>query len=115
MTTTEPTFEERLRRVTRKHRRMSENGVARRMGPDGLVVEYPRRRMPRFPWRALVSLIVVAVVFKAAVLASLGATEYGLRVERLQSGTTVERASALVLQVDPASVMVADLLNRLGG
>ena len=114
MTTTEPTFEERLRRLTRKHRRMSENGIVRRMGPDGLIVEYPRRRLPRFPWRAVVSLLAVAFIFKAWVLASLGAADYGTRVERLESGTTVERASALVLRADPATVLVAGLLNRLG-
>lgn len=80
------TFDQRLRRVLRKHRRMNENGTVRRMGPDGLVSVYPRRRMPKFPLGAVVALFAVAFLFKAWLFTAMGADEYAARVQVLAAG-----------------------------
>lgn len=108
------TFDQRLRRVLRKHRRMNENGTVRRMGPDGLVSVYPRRRMPKFPLGAVVALFAVAFLFKAWLFTAMGADEYAARVQVLAAGAPVERAAAWVMHADPATLAVAQVLSRLG-
>lgn len=113
MSATEPTFDERLRRLTRKHRRMAENGVARRMGPDGLIIEYPRRRLPRFPWRAVAILVATGFLFKAWMFATLGAAEYDARLAQFDGGGAADRAAAWLLQADPATVAAGAWLAGL--
>lgn len=114
MSSTEATFDERLRRPMRKHRRMSENGVVRRMGPDGLVSVYPRRRMPRFPLRAVVLLVIVAFAFKAAMMQVMGPGVYDARVAALAEGAPSERAAAWVMQADPVTLAISRTLDLFG-
>lgn len=114
MSSTELSFDERLRRLTRKHRRMYENGVVRRMGPDGLVSVYPRRRLPRFPLRAVVLLVVVAFGFKAAMMQVMGPEIYDARVAALGGGTPSEQAAAWVMQADPVTVALSRALSLFG-
>lgn len=114
MSTSEPSFEERLRKLSRKHRRMTENGIVRRMGPDGLIVEYPRRRTPGFPWQPLAIVLGAAFMLKASALATLGAVAYDQRIAGFADGTAAEQVAAFVLRADPATVAVAGLLERLG-
>lgn len=114
MSTSEPTFEQRLRKLSRKHRRMSDNGVVQRMGPDGLMIAYPRRRAPRFPWHALAIVLGAAFMVKAGALAALGPVAYEARVAAFAEGSSPERAAAFLLRADPATVAVAGLLERIG-
>lgn len=114
MTDTVMPFETRLRRLTRKHRRMA-NGVRPHMGPDGLVTAYPRRQMPRFPLRAVVILFGVAFLFKAFMFASIGAASYTDRVAQLAQGSVVEQAGAWVMQPDPATTMIGGWITALVG
>lgn len=113
MSATVLTFNDRLRRLARKHRRMA-NGVVGRMGPDGLVQAMPRRALPRFPLRAVVLLFSVAFLFKSFMYASLGGAAYDARVAQLAKGSLAEQAGAWVMQGDPATVMIADWLNGFG-
>lgn len=103
-------FEHRVRRVARKHRAMAQ-GIVHRMGADGLVSAYPRRRMPSFPLRGLMVLIGAAFLFKACLFAALGASVYEDRVALLQSGSIVEQGGAWVMQADPATIWVAEQIN----
>ncbi len=106
-------FDQRLRRLTRKHRRMADAGIVHRMGPDGLVLPYPRRRMPAFPLRGVAILLAAAFLFKAFLFASLGPITYEERVARLQAGSVVEQGGAWVMQADPATVWIAGQINAL--
>lgn len=103
------TFDERLRRLTRKHRRMA-HGVIYRIGADGLIQSHPRRRSPRFPLQGLVILFAAAFMFKGFLYASLTPMIYDERVALLQQGTVVERAGAWVMQADPATVWMGGIL-----
>lgn len=106
-------FDQRLRRLTRKHSRMARSGIVHRMGPDGLVLPYPRRRMPAFPLRGVAILIAAAFIFKAFLYASLGGTTYDERVARLNQGSVIEQGGAWVMQADPATIWIAGQINAL--
>ncbi len=105
-------FEQRVRRLAHKHRRMS-TGIVHRMGSDGLVTAHARRRMPSFPLRGLLVLFGAAFLFKAFLFAALGGSIYQERVALLQSGSIVEQGGAWVMQADPATVWFAAQLNSL--
>lgn len=111
MSRIESTFDQRLNRVVRKHMRMSRNGVRHRVGRDGLVTAVPRRRAPSFPLRGLVILIGAAFLFKGFLLAWLGNDLFQQRVDMLKSGSLFEQGGAWVMQADPATVMIAELIR----
>lgn len=113
MSQTVENFDHRLKRVNKRHNRMRENGVVARIGKDGLISAHPRRRMPRFPLKGVVLLFAAALVYKGFLLAHLGVATYDDRVNSLASGTLPERAGAWVLQADPATVFISDLIKPL--
>jgi hypothetical protein len=100
-------FEQRVRRLAHKHRRMS-TGIVHRMGSDGLVTAHAR-----FPLRGLLVLFGAAFLFKAFLFAALGGSIYQERVALLQSGSIVEQGGAWVMQADPATIWFAAQLNSL--
>jgi hypothetical protein len=109
MSQSELSFEQRVRKLSRKHQRMSD-GVVHRVGSDGLITAYPRRRTPRFPLRGLLILVAVAFLFKAFLLNALGAATYNDRLSELETGTVFEQAGAWVMQADPATIWLADVM-----
>lgn len=112
MASAEMTFEQRVRHLASKHRRMA-HGIAHRMGRDGLITAHPRRRRPSFPLRGLMILLGAAFLFKAFLYASLGAGVYNERVALLASGSIVERGGAWVMQADPATIWAAEQVSAL--
>ena len=82
-------FEARMRRLGKVHSRMYANGIVRKMGKDGLISAYPRRRMPRFPLKGFLILIAAAFLFKATLFAWLGEPVYQERVDTLAAGSIV--------------------------
>ncbi len=105
------TFETRLRRLGRRHEKMYANGIVNKMGKDGLVSAYPRRRMPRFPLKGFVILLSAAFLYKATLLAWLGSDVYAERVTALAEGSAIEQGGAWVMQSDPATVAVASFIG----
>ncbi len=105
-------FERRIDRLTKKHQAMA-RGYSARMRSDGLIEIKPRRAHLRFSPRGLFLFIAAFVVFKAFLLANLGADTYDQRVSRLQEGTAVEKAGAFVMQIDPLSQFVAGHMGRV--
>lgn len=112
MAAAELQFDKRLKRILRRHSKMR-HGVAHVMTRDGLIVARPRRRAPRFPLQGLLMLIGAAFLFKGLMYFNLGGVNYATRVATLEGGTAVEAAGAWVLQADPATLWVADMLNIL--
>ena len=100
-------FDRRLRQLEGKRARKASGGHSLRMGPDGLVTMVPRRRKPRFPLGAVLSVLAVAFAFKAVLLASMGTESYVAKLSDLASGSAAERAGAWVLQPDPLSLALA--------
>jgi hypothetical protein len=112
MSQSELSFEQRVRKLTRKHRKMAD-GVVHRVGDDGLITAYPRRRAPRFPLRGIMILVATAFVLKAFLFTVLGASTYETRVEVLEGGNAFEQAGAWIMQVDPATVWLSDVMDDI--
>lgn len=106
-------FEDRLRRLGRRHNRMYANGIVRKVGKDGLISAYPRRRLPRFPLVGFLILIAAAFLYKATLFAWLGEATYQERVDALASGSVMEQGGAWVMQADPATLFLSEMLKPL--
>jgi hypothetical protein len=109
----EQEFEHRIRRLMRKHDRLS-RGVVHRVGPDGLITAHPRRRVSLLPpLRAIVLVLAVGFLFKAYLLYALGGATYQARVDTLAEGSVFEQAGAMMMRPDPASTWLAEEMTRL--
>lgn len=96
-------FDDRLSRIQTKHRRLSV-GVTFRVGPDGLLIPVPRRRVaPRFPVKALLLLVVLGYAFKMSAFLALGEGAYAARLDLLRDSGPVGEAAAWALQPDAAT------------
>jgi len=104
-------FDERLGRIQKRHRKMA-NGYVTKMDKDGLISARPLRRI-RFPWKFMLLIAGLFILFKGATLAALGPVSYGERVERLAQGSGSERIGAFLMQSDPASSWAARLMQPL--
>lgn len=107
-------FDKRLRRVTRRHNKLS-RGYVHSVNHDGLIVATPRRqrRESRFPVRGLFLVVMGVLLFKGFLYAQLGGATYNNRLAKLQSGTEVEKVGAFMMTADPATLWVAEQLNKV--
>ncbi len=99
-------FDKRLKRIVRRHDKMS-NGVVRTVNSDGLIVARPRLYRPRFPLKGLLIVLAIGFLLKGFLFAYLGEAAYADRVAGLQAGSTIEQAGAWVMQSDPVTEVVA--------
>ena len=106
-------FHKRLRRIIRRHRLLAA-GYTMKLNSDNLLVAHPRHLSPKFPWRAMATVLVVGFGFKAFLIAALGDATYLSRLGGLSHGHALERAGAWVMQPDPLSQMVADVMRMFG-
>lgn len=106
-------FEKRLRRIVKSHQRMA-NGVSYRVDANGLIQAQPRIYNPKFPLRGLILMIGTAFLFKGYIYATLGVATYTDRVSALADGTLIEKAGAWIMQADPATLAVAEVLGSIG-
>ena len=107
-----PNFDNRMRNIIRKHKRL-DIGAVRRMGKDGLVTLQPKRRLPAFPIRALFLLALVAVIFKAFLMAQMGVQTYTAELAHLNVGSAAEKVGAWLLQPDAVSSMLASGMTSI--
>ncbi|MCA0907561.1 MULTISPECIES: hypothetical protein [Ruegeria] len=105
-------FTQRVNRLNKKHQKMS-RGYRATMRKDGLVVMKPQRVSSAVPARVLLLTLLSVVAFKAFLLSSLGPTGYQYRIDSLNEGTSVEKAGAWVMQIDPVSQAIAVQLNKI--
>lgn len=105
-------FDRRVRKLERKHAALR-RGCEAMIRPDGLVVMRPRRQGPRVSLRGLGIFLAALVATKAFLLFSVGDATYQERLDRLSSGTPVERIGAVVMTPDPASVWLSGRLHQL--
>ncbi|MFV2034643.1 MAG: hypothetical protein ACC631_05975 [Halocynthiibacter sp.] len=106
------TFDKRLRRISRRHRKMV-GGYVTSVNHDGLIIARPRRHAPRFPWKGLMLTVVLLLLFKGFLFISLGSITYDARGEKLRAGTIIEQAGAFAMQADPATIWIADQIKFL--
>jgi hypothetical protein len=99
-------FYQRLRSLDRQHLAMT-RGYSTHIRPDGLIVARPRPIRPRLWLKPLLFGAVGFFLFKAFLIAGLGAATFDERLARLDSGTVVERAGAVVMRPDCVSGFLA--------
>ncbi len=105
-------FNQRVASLGRKHHALSHGYVAR-MRPDGLIVARPRRNQSRISLRMVVLFLLALLAFKGFLIASLGPDAYNERVGKLQNGTMVEKVGAWVMQIEPASDLIAQQIGPI--
>ncbi len=103
-------FDNRIRRINRRHRKMT-RGCEGRLTQDGLVVAVSVDPPRRFPWAPLLALALVFLLFKSMVFTSLGAAEYRNRVDLMARGTVVEQAGAWLLSPDVTTLWLANQIR----
>ena len=109
----DPTFDKRLNKVERQHRRLA-RGYTTRVRSDGVIVVEPKRRRPSAKRLRFLAFVVLGLfLFKAFTFASLGEVTYNERVSKLGNGTELERAGAFVMQSDPVTVFLAGFFETL--
>lgn len=112
MSTSHLEFENRIRRLLRKHLAMT-RGYTARMRPDGLIVAQPVRASSPISLRAVVLFCGVFILFKGFLIASLGPTTYDERLAKLENGSIVEQAGAFAMKPDPLTALVAAQLRPI--
>ena len=107
-------FDKRLKKIVRKHDQLN-GGSVKRMRPDGLIVEEPRRFRLRLPLRGIGTAVILGFMLKGLFLASIGADSYNDRVVTLARGDTLSGAMAWLMQPDAVTTFIAEMLGRLTG
>ncbi|MBT8418997.1 MAG: hypothetical protein KJO42_16290 [Silicimonas sp.] len=105
-------FERRMRRINRRHSKLS-HGYVTAVNSDGLVVAKPQRRGSRGTLRGVALIVIVIMVFKGFLHAQLGQQAYEERLQSLASGTVIEKAGAFVMAPDPITVWISSKVVSL--
>lgn len=103
-------FEKRLKHIMRKHDQLAK-GAVKTVTSDGLIVLKPRAYRPKFPLRGIIVVLVAGFAFKGVLLASIGDAAYAARVADLAQGGMVDRIGAWVMQIDAATMLIADFIS----
>ncbi|WP_373355799.1 hypothetical protein [Pseudoroseicyclus sp. CXY001] len=101
-----------MKRITRTHARLA-GGARLTMDRSGLVTARPKVRMPVFPLRIVLHLVLGALLLKAALLAAMGAGAYDETLQALSSGSMPERVGAVIMTVDPVTEILAAGMARI--
>ncbi|MFD1193985.1 hypothetical protein ACFQ3C_04825 [Seohaeicola saemankumensis] len=103
-------FDNRIRRINRKRINLA-GGYVSVVGDDGLIVVKPRRKRARVPVKSFLFLAIGLVAFKAMIVVGLGQPVYQDRLDKLSAGSTIERAGAWVMQMDPLTITLATTIR----
>lgn len=99
-------FYRRMDRIDRNHRKLA-RGYVTTVNADGLIVARPRTSSRRFPWRGLMLVLALMIVFKGFMYAQIGAADYDARVALLQQGTIAEQVGGYIMKADPVTVAIS--------
>jgi hypothetical protein len=102
-------FDKRLKKITRKREQLAKGSV-KRMRPDGLIVEEPRRFRFRFPVRGISLAVILVFLVKALFYASVGPLTYQQHLIALQGGGAFETAAAWLLYPDAVTIALGDMI-----
>ncbi|MGR3494961.1 hypothetical protein [Citreimonas sp.] len=105
-------FEQRCSTVRRKHLRMA-SGYVTRLDRSGVILQTPIQRARPAVWRPLALAFVGALGIKVLILSGMGPEAYEAKRAELVTGNGVERAGALLMQVDPLTARVAEWMRPL--
>ncbi|MHA6326060.1 hypothetical protein [Roseivivax sp. CAU 1753] len=102
-------FLKRQKSIKKKHRRLAD-GYVTRVNKVGVIEHRPRRSVGRTTLMPIVLLGVLFLGFKVMLLTYLGEEQYLSHVDALTSGGLVEQIGARVMQIDPATARMTELV-----
>ena len=108
-------FDERYRRVLKRHRQLS-RGYVTRLGKNGVVRHHPIGNF-RDVMSAKALILPLAIIFflKASMITLLGEEKYAAQVAILKEGSFGDQVAAFFLQMDPITWPIAQLLGSVIG
>ncbi|WP_238363850.1 hypothetical protein [Mesobacterium pallidum] len=105
-------FGKRLSRIEKQHDKKSRGVRAKLDKATGLVTMEPKSSV-KMPVRGVALTILGFVLFKSILLWQLGTEPYQQRIDALADGTFVEQAGSFIMQADPLTVRVVELLSSM--
>ncbi|QQA41673.1 hypothetical protein [Pelagovum pacificum] len=115
MGTAQRPFHERVKRITREHERIRENGGTPKLNKDGLVVMRGRRGGLKLSLRPAVYVLAALFLFKCFLVYYLGDAAYAAKLSGLDRENPVELIGAFVMQIDPATRFIVDAAHGVFG
>lgn len=111
MNASQKEFHARIDRIERKTKAM-EHGSEAKLRKDGLIEMRPARRpLRRFiPVKLILALVLMGLAYKVFLLSSMGEAAYAAKLSTLEDGTTVSQIGATLMQVDPVTRVLTDLI-----
>ena len=108
-------FDERYRRVLKRHRQLS-RGYVTKLGKNGVIAHQPIGQFRDVvSFKALLLPVGIFVFLKACMVTVLGEEAYAAQVEALRNGGFGEQLGAFVMQMDPLTWPIAQLLGSVIG
>ena len=102
-------FRKRQAGIRKKHERMAK-GYVNKLNRNGVIEQKPDSKSGSILLRMMVLGAICVFGFKVFLLAGLGTEAYGETLSALETGSAVERAGAWVMQADPVSLQLAEVL-----
>jgi hypothetical protein len=103
-------FARRSKSVEDSHRRLAD-GYVQKVNKNGIVELVPRRSFSLGPLRLIMLMVLVAIGFKAFILANIGEAAYLEKLTYFEIGSLGERAGAWLMQIDPATAWLAGQIS----
>lgn len=107
-------FRKRENALRRKHMRMAQ-GFTTKMDRSGLIVQVPDNKLSGFGLRLIFRLVLFFMALKVLTLAWLGQEAYLDHLTTLSQGSAYEKAGAWIMQIDPVTGTLVDLISPLLG
>ncbi|WP_439123071.1 hypothetical protein [Marivita sp.] len=115
MTTQQDMFDERYRKVLKRHRQLS-RGYVTKLDKTGVISHRPIQQVREFvSFSALLLPFGILFLLKAAIVAGMGEEGYSQQVALLREGGFVEQIGALVMQIDPITSVLSRILGFVIG
>lgn len=115
MTNKQEMFDERYRKVLKRHRQLS-RGYVTRLGNNGVINHHPIGNFRDvISLKALVLPLTILFFLKACMVTVLGEEAYAAQVALLRDGSFGEQVGAFLLQMDPITWPIAQLLGSIIG
>ncbi len=113
MTKQQDMFDERYRRVLKRHRQLS-RGYVTTLEKTGVIAHKPIRQIREaVSLSALLLPFGILFVLKAAIVTVLGEEGYRQQVDVLREGGFVEQMGAVFMQVDPITEPLSRVLSYI--
>ena len=115
MTNQQDMFDERYRKVLKRHRQLS-RGYVTKLEKTGVIVHKPMRQARELmSFSALLLPFGILFFLKAAIVTVLGEDGYRQQVDLLREGGFIEQMGAVFMQIDPITAPLSRMLAYIIG